>query len=68
MFMTADKPEMRANFTVGAKSTTIKDLGLGKVDMVRMEGHWAGWVEGEDGNKIEFYLIAGMVETSNSWF
>ena len=28
--MTADKPEMRANFTVGVKSNTVKDLGLGK--------------------------------------
>ena len=43
---------MEANFTILAKSNRYKDLGIIKLDMVRMEGYWAGWVQDEDGTKI----------------
>ena len=68
MYIKSDSPMMEANFTIAERKHVYKDLGLGKVEMYRYEGNWAGWIEDEDGTKIEFYLIAGLVESSNSWY
>ena len=43
-------------------------MGFAKLDLLKAEGNWAGWVEGPDNEKIEFYLIAGHIEASNSLF
>lgn len=43
-------------------------MGFAKLDMLRAEGNWAGWIEDEEGEKVEFYLVAGLIEACNSLF
>lgn len=59
---------MEVNFTVLEVNHMLNDMGVLKVDMIKGEGHWAGWVEDKEGVRIEFYLIAGVVESANSLF
>ena len=46
----------------------FNDMGVIKQDMVKSEGHWAGWIEDENGEKVEFYLLAGLIEACDSLF
>jgi hypothetical protein len=36
--------------------------------MVKAEGNWAGWIQDEEGNRFEFYSIAGLIESCDSLF
>lgn len=39
---TATKPRLRANFTVLKKVHEYEDMGIIKLDMVKLLGNWAG--------------------------
>lgn len=53
---------MEANFTVLHIDNAVEDMGVIKLDMVKAEGKWAGWIEDErEAKKYEFYEIIGLI-------
>lgn len=51
-YLSSESPRMEANFTVHYRTHELKDMGFAKLDMVKAEGMWAGWIEDEQGEKF----------------
>lgn len=43
----ATYPKLEANFTVGEVNHNLDDMGVLKLDLVKAEGEWAGWILNE---------------------
>jgi hypothetical protein len=64
----AVKPRLFANLTVHEIEHKLEDLGVLKLDMVKVHGNWAGEIEGANGKVYKFYEMAGFIERCNSTF
>lgn len=64
----ATNPKAEINFAIVDKQVVQKDLGIAYIDMVIFYGLWDGYIEEEPGKPVKFYEIAGIVETSDSFF